>query len=227
MGLGIAGVIFDMDGVLVDSEPFICKAACMMFAERGLEVQPQDFEAFVGMGENRYIGGVAEKHGYKVDIREVKQRTYDIYLEIIKGALKPLPGVFEFIDACRAEGLKLAVASSADLRKVQGNLTEIGLPFDSFDAVVTGNDVDRKKPAPDIFQEAAKRIGLDAVDCLVVEDAVSGVQAAKAAGARCLGITSSFTRDQLADADFCAQDLADAHQSDLLAKLTDSRGTAS
>lgn len=204
----VQGVIFDMDGVLVDSEPFICKAACMMFAERGLAVQPEDFEPFVGMGENRYIGGVAEKYGHEVDIHEVKKRTYDIYLEIIKGALAPLPGVFDFIGQCRGKGLKLAVASSADLRKVEGNLAEIGLPLDSFDAVVTGEDVEHKKPAPDIFLHAAERIGLDATDCLVVEDAVSGVQAAKAAGACCLGITSSFTEGQLAGADFFARDLA-------------------
>ncbi len=216
MGVGISGVIFDMDGVLVDSEPFICKAACMMFAQRGLEVRPQDFEPFVGMGEDRYLGGVAESHGYEVDILEVKKRTYDIYLDIIQGALQPLPGVFEFIAACRAKGLKLAVASSADLRKVEGNLAQIGLPLDSFDAVVTGDDVQRKKPAPDVFLIAAARIGLSAADCLVIEDAVSGVLAAKAAGAQCLGITSSFSQEQLAAADFFARDLAEAHQAGLL-----------
>jgi HAD superfamily hydrolase (TIGR01509 family) len=208
MDLLLHGVIFDMDGVLVDSEPFICKAACMMFAERGLEVAPEDFAPFVGMGEDRYIGGVAQKYSHEIDILEVKKRTYDIYLEIIKGELTPLPGVFDFIDQCRRRGLRLAVASSADLRKVDGNLTEIGLPLDSFDAVVTGDDVERKKPAPDIFLLAAERIGVDASDCLVVEDAVSGVEAAVAAGAKCLAITSSFNRDQLKNADFFAQDLA-------------------
>lgn len=210
MNLNIEAVIFDMDGVLVDSEPFICRAACMMFAERGVTVGPGDFEPFVGMGENRYIGGVAEKYGHAVDILAVKKRTYDIYLDIIKGALKPLPGVFEFIDACKARSYKLAVASSADLRKVEGNLVEIGLPLDRFDAVVTGDDVAHKKPAPDIFLEAANRIGKEAAACLVVEDAPSGVAAAKAAGAKCLGITSSFTEAQLAGADCFARDLAEA-----------------
>ena len=208
----IKGVIFDMDGVLVDSEPFICKAACMMFAERGVQVQPEDFEPFVGMGENRYIGGVAEKYGHEVDITQVKKRTYDIYLEIIKGALEPLSGVFDFIAQCKARGLKQAVASSADLRKVEGNLTEIGLPLDSFDAVLTGDDVENKKPAPDIFLLAAERIGLDAADCLVVEDAVSGVEAAKAAGALCLGIMSSFNEEQLKGADYFARDLSDVQE---------------
>jgi len=112
--LKIQGVIFDMDGVLVNSEPFICKAARMMFAERGVAVEPEDFEPFVGMGETRYIGGVAEKYAHEVDILQVKKRTYDIYLEIIKGALEPLPGVFDFIEQCKAKGLKLAAASSAD-----------------------------------------------------------------------------------------------------------------
>jgi HAD superfamily hydrolase (TIGR01509 family) len=204
------GVIFDMDGVLVDSEPFICKAAMMMFAEHGLTVRPEDFLPFVGAGENRYIGGVAEKYNFSIDIERDKKRTYDIYLEIIKGELKPLPGVREFISQCRAIGLKLAVASSADVRKVQGNLTEVGLPLETFDAVVTGEDVVNKKPAPDIFIAAAKKLNLQPAECLVVEDAVNGIQAAKAAGARCLALATSFNEYQLNQADWIAANLSEA-----------------
>ena len=204
------GVIFDMDGVLVDSEVFMCEAACLMFKEQGLTVWPEDFQPFVGMGENRYIGGVAEKYNFPVDIEAVKKRAYDIYLEIIKGTLQPLPGVHEFIKTCKSMGKKIAVASSADRRKVLGNLVEIGLELDRFDAVITAEDVVHKKPAPDIFLLAAERLGLNPKDCLVVEDAVSGVTAAKVAGARCLALTSSFTREQLKAADYWADDLADA-----------------
>jgi HAD superfamily hydrolase (TIGR01509 family) len=204
------GVIYDMDGVLLDSEPFICKAACMMFAERGLEVQPEDFLPFVGAGENRYIGGVAEKYGFAVEINEVKRRTYDIYLQIIRGQLHALPGVYDFLDACRAAGKKLALATSADRRKAEGNLREIHLPWSSFDAIVTGEDVVHKKPDPEIFVTAAGRLGLDPRDCLVVEDAVNGVAAARSAGSRCLALTTSFTRQQLAGADWYALTLAEA-----------------
>jgi beta-phosphoglucomutase len=204
------GVIFDMDGVLVDSEPFICKAACMMFAEHGLKVQPKDFLPFVGMGENRFLGGVAEKYNFLINIERDKKRTYDIYLEIIKGNLGPLPGVHEFIAKCRTMGKKIAVASSADMRKAEGNLREIGLPFGTFDAVITAEDVVHKKPAPDIFLAAAKRLGLDPRECLVVEDAVSGVEAAKSAGAKCLAITTSFTKEKLSKADWFAENLAAA-----------------
>ncbi len=102
----IRGILFDMDGVLVDSEPFICKSAVMMFEELGLKVLPEDFKPFVGMGENRYIGGVAEKYGITIEIKKAKDRTYQIYQQIIKGKLAPLPGVHEFIDKCRNKGIK-------------------------------------------------------------------------------------------------------------------------
>lgn len=204
------GVIFDMDGVLLDSEPFICKAACMMFAEMGLTVQPDDFKPFVGTGENRFIGGVAEKYNFLVDIEAVKKRTYDIYLQIIKGRITPLPGVHAFMDTCRKAGKKLALATSADDVKAEGNLREIKLPMATFDAVVTGLSVMHKKPHPEIFITAARGLGLDPHDCLVVEDAVNGVAAAKAAGARCLALTTSFTREQLVGADWFAGNLAEA-----------------
>lgn len=202
------GIIFDMDGVLIDSEPFIIKAASQMFAERGLSVQPQDFHPFTGRGENLFLGGVAEKYNFPFDLETCKKRTYDIYLEIIKGTLQPLNGAREFIVWCKKNGKKIAVASSADFRKVKGNLDEIKIPPETFDTVVTGSDVKHTKPDPEIFLLAAERIGLNPKDCLVIEDAVSGIKAAKAAGCKCLAITSSFTPLQLPGADFYAPDLA-------------------
>ena len=204
------GVIFDMDGVLADSEGIICKAACQMFAEHGLAVQATDFIPFVVVGERRCITGIAEKYNFSIDPDAAKKRTYDIYLDMIKGTLQPLPGAHEFIATCRSLGKKIAVASSAEQRKVQGNLAELNLTADCFDAVVTGEDVEHKKPAPDVFLLAAKRLGVDPKHCLVIEDAVSGVAAAKAAGAKCLALTSSFAKEHLEKADYWAANLAEA-----------------
>jgi beta-phosphoglucomutase len=209
--MNFLGVIFDMDGVLCDSERFICEAACAMFQQNhACTVQPHDFEPFVGTGENRYIGGVAEKYGVKLDLDRDKAATYKLYLDLIKGRLDPLPGAREFIAECRRRGMKLAVASSADKIKVEGNLTQIGLPWSGFDAVVNGLDVERKKPHPDIFQLAARKLGLPNEKCLVVEDAPSGLKAGKAAGSKCLGLTTSFDEKTLreAGADWIAPDLA-------------------
>jgi HAD superfamily hydrolase (TIGR01509 family) len=206
----LQGVIFDMDGVLVDSEPFIKEAGVRLFAEKGFTVRSEDFTPFVGTGEDHLLGGVAEKYGLPFDARRDKARTYAIYLELIRGRLRPLPGVFSFLDACRARHLKVAVASSADAVKVEGNLHEIGLPPDTFDVLVNGSQVERKKPAPDIFLTAAQRLGLAPAACLVVEDAVAGVAAAKAAGARCLALTTSFPAERLTAADWIVADLAHA-----------------
>jgi HAD superfamily hydrolase (TIGR01509 family) len=217
----VRGVIFDMDGVLCESEPFICRAATEMFKELyGVDVPAEDFLPFVGTGEARFIGGPAEKHGLDIDIDKAKSRTYKIYLRLIRGRLKPTIGAREFIDWCRRLGLKLAVATSADAVKMRGNLREIDLPPELFDAVVTGEDIARKKPAPDIFVLAATRLGLRPDECLVVEDAVNGVQAAKSAGAKCLGLTTSFAEGELlsAGADWVAPDFASVPEGVLMIK---------
>jgi HAD superfamily hydrolase (TIGR01509 family) len=212
----IRAVLFDMDGVLVDSEAFIAEAAIAMLAERyGVAATREDFLPFVGTGENRFIGGVAEKYGAAIDIVPDKARTYELYFELIRGRLRELPGAVAFVRECRARGLKIAIATSADRNKLHANLREIGLSEADFDAVVDGLEIERKKPFPDIYLEAARRLGLGPETCLVVEDAVSGVKAAKAAGATCLALGGSFPEAELraAGADYFAADLARAERS--------------
>lgn len=222
----IQGVIFDMDGVLCDSEKFICEAARRMFAERhGCSVRAEDFIPFVGMGENRYLGGVAEKYGIAWDLAGDKARTYEIYLEIIRGRLEPLDGVREFVSTCRERGVKLAVATSADRVKMDGNLREIHLPAESFDVCVTGTDMEHKKPHPEIFLTAASGLHLPPDCCLVVEDAPNGIRAARAAGSPCLALTTSFTKTRLRRErpDYIAKDLT-AVPDELLARMKGSPG---
>ena len=196
-----------MDGVLVDSEPFICKAAILMFKELGTEVSPVDFHPFVGMGEIRYIGGVAEKYGININIENAKRRTYEIYAKIVRNNLSPLPGVHEFISKCRNKGLKLALATSADRVKMEVNLAETGLAPETFNSIVTGLDVKKKKPFPDIYIKAARSLRLMPQECLVVEDAISGVKAARSAGCRSLAVTSSFNATALHEADWVCESL--------------------
>ena len=206
----IQAVIFDMDGVLVDTEKFICEAGIKMFEEKGITTQPDDFLDFVGMGENRYLGGVAEKYGVHLDLDQDKKRTYEIYDEIVKGRIEPLPGVLDFLQQCKELSLKTAVATSADRTKMEINLREMGLSEEHFNICVNGLEVERKKPHPDIFLFAAKQLGIPPEYCLVVEDAISGIEAGKAAGSKCLGLTTSFTAEQLAKADWISNTLADA-----------------
>ena len=203
-------VLFDMDGVLLDSEEFICRAGIEMFREKGYTVSPEDFKEFTGMGENRYLGGVAEKYRIPFNIDRDKARAYEIYAELVAGRLSPYDGVPGFIEKCRERGLKMAVASSADPVKIRINLREAAIPEKLFQTIVSGLDIAHRKPAPDIFLKAAERLGVDPADCLVIEDAVSGVAAGKAAGAKVLALTTSFPASALSEADWIAGSLQDA-----------------
>ena len=198
----LKAILFDMDGVLLDSEKFICRAGIMMFKEKGYEVVPDDFLEFTGMGENRYLGGVAEKHGIPFELEKDKERTYEIYKEIVAGKLEAFEGVREFIDKCKMRGLKMAIASSADPPKIRINLEEIRIPASTFGTVVSGLDIENKKPSPDIFMKAAECLGVNPSECLVIEDAVSGVAAGKAAGAKVLALTTAFKAEDLSEADW-------------------------
>lgn len=208
----IKGVLFDMDGVLVDSEAYIRNAGIEMFREKGFQVSARDFLPFTGMGENRYLGGVAEKHGIPFDLEKDKARTYAIYADMVRGNLSPLDGVIDFVALCKEKKLLIAVASSADPVKIKINLKEIGIDATAFHSIVSGLDIEHKKPAPDIFLKAAELLNVSPEDCLVVEDAISGVAAGKAAGAKVLALTTSFSSSQLSDADWIASSLADAGQ---------------
>lgn len=211
----ISAVIFDMDGVLTDSEPLINAAAIEMFREKGLVVQPADFLPFVGTGEDRYIGGVAELYKFPLNLPEAKRRTYEIYLDLVPTRLEAFPGAQKLVHACRASRLLLAVASSADEIKIVANLRKIGLPPEFWDAIVTGDDVPRKKPAPDIFLAAARKLNAPPAGCAVVEDAINGVQAAKAAGMRCVAVAQTFPTDKLREADLIQPSIAQVTVQDL------------
>ena len=194
--MNIKGVLFDMDGVLIDSEPFILEAAIEGLKQFGVNAQPDDFTPFIGAGETRYLGGPAEKYG--VAFRpEMKTVVYAIYADILKQHPDAVyDGVFDVINSVKAK-YKAAVCSAADLVKVEHNLNAIGVTPAFFDALVTGSDVTRQKPFPDIFLKGAGLLGLPAEQCVVVEDSINGIKAAKAAGALSIGVTTSFTKEEL------------------------------
>ena len=148
----LKAVIFDMDGVLVFSEPLLAEASMKIFADRGYTVNREDFKPFTGMGEARFMGGVAERHGIPFDPVADKELLYKVFLEMMQGRLEPLPGVPDFIRSCKQNGLKVALASSADDVKVFPILKHIGIDPSEFDAIVTGSMVSRKKPAPDVIR---------------------------------------------------------------------------
>ena len=191
-------ILFDMDGVLIESEWLMRASAIQALADYGVEAQHEDFLEFTGMGEDRFVGGVAEKHGlvYKTEMKEL---AYDYYGQRVMAEAHIPAGIKEMLQELHSRGITLAVCSAADLRKVRYNIQAIGVEESLFTALVTGSDVARKKPFPDIYLEGARRVGMEPGDCLVVEDAVSGIQAAHAAGMDAVGIPSTFNPEQLTE----------------------------
>ena len=189
-------ILFDMDGVLIESEYLMRASAILALADYGVTAQHEDFLEFTGMGEDRFVGGVAEKHGlvYKTEMKEL---AYDYFGQKVKEEAHVPAGVKEMLEALHRKGLTLAVCSAADLRKVRYNLMAIGVDESIFSALVTGSDVARKKPFPDIYLEGARRIGMEPHDCLVIEDAISGIQAAHAAGMDAVGVPTTFSQEVL------------------------------
>ena len=186
------GIIFDMDGVLVNSRPATLKAAMECLREYGVAACAADFMDFIGAGEDRLIGGVAEKHGVSY-VPAMKERMYEIYCSLASRELILFDEVPQTLSALHEAGYRIAIASSADRIKVDANIRASGIPCDAADVILSGEDIARKKPFPDIFLLAAERLGIPPSGCLVVEDAVHGIRAAKAAGMRCVGVTSCFT----------------------------------
>jgi HAD superfamily hydrolase (TIGR01509 family) len=201
----VDAVIFDMDGVLCDSETASRNAAVGVLKElyRLKKVEADDFAAFTGMGEGRFLGGVAEMYGVtNFNEQQAKARFFELYLN--GGYLRDVrayPGIKSLVMRLKETGLKVGVASAADKIKVSANLLAVGLDDkELFDFVTSSDDIAEKKPAPDVFLAAARGLNVDPSRCVVVEDAVAGVIAAKRAGMRCVAVATSLDADALVEA---------------------------
>jgi len=189
-------VIFDMDGVLVNSEPVIIEASLRVLKKYGVTAKETDFKEFTGMGDDLFIGGVARKYGLEYDPK-MKAEAYEIYLDIIDTHIQKFPGVLPLINILKEKGYTLAIASASDLIKVKANVKAAGASENDFAAIITGSDVERKKPFPDIYLKASDAIKIDPSECIVIEDAISGTKAGIAAGMKVAAVTTSFPAEDL------------------------------
>lgn len=189
-------ILFDMDGVLIESEFLMRTSAIHALKQYGIDAKHEDFVEFTGMGEDKFVGGVAEKYGHTYTF-DMKEKAYDYFGEHVTEMAHVPAGVKDMLLALHEKGLVMAVCSAADLRKVRYNIKAIGVEESIFSALVTGSDVERKKPFPDIYLKGAQLIGMDPKDCLVVEDAVSGIKAAHAAGMDAVGVPTTFSKEEL------------------------------
>jgi beta-phosphoglucomutase-like phosphatase (HAD superfamily) len=204
------GLIFDVDGVLGDSEAIIAQATIRMFKDLyGIEPTVEDFQPFIGTGAERYVEGPAEKYGIVVNISEAVELRHKYFIEILNSGVDiSFPGATDLIDAALDAGeWRLAIATSSAKDKSEATLKAARVDFSRFHAYIHGDMITHKKPDPEIFLTAAGALGVPPIRCVAIEDAITGVKAAKAAGMSCIGVTNSFARDELREADVVVSSL--------------------
>jgi beta-phosphoglucomutase len=191
----LRGVVFDMDGVLIDSHPAHRLAWKSFLQSLGRETSDEELD-FILDGRKReeilkhFLGDLTPKQ-----IAEYGNRKDELFCQHSQ-TMQPIPGVIEFLDCLAEAGIRVAVATSATRRRACGTLDELGLAR-SFHTIVTGDDIRSGKPDPAIYQLVARRMRESPQCLLAVEDAVSGVKAARAAGFRCLAVSPVERADLL------------------------------
>jgi beta-phosphoglucomutase len=193
------GVIFDVDGVLVDSYDAHFQSWRDILAENGRELSEEGFAQTFGRTSREIIAHFWGDGVSAAESRAIDDRKEALYRDIVRRSFPAMDGAVELIDALRAAGFALAVGSSAPPENVALSLDGLARR-DAFAAVVTGHDVTRGKPDPQVFLLAAQRLGIAPRCCAVIEDAPAGIRAAEAAGTASVALLGTASEDQLREA---------------------------
>lgn len=184
----MTAVLWDLDGILVDSEPVLFEAERLLLAEHGAELTAQIKREYVGLGGREVLAALAGHFGLTPDLAAWTARKIELASELLD-SVRPFGPTTAMVRALSAEGVPMAVASGSPPAAIDRSLTAAGLA-ELLPVRVSVEQVAAGKPAPDVFLAAARRLGVPPADCVVVEDAVPGVLAARAAGMRCVAIPS-------------------------------------
>jgi HAD superfamily hydrolase (TIGR01509 family) len=186
--LGGISVIFDLDGTLVDSEPNYYEAGRRTLAEYGVPgFTWADHEGYVGISTQETVTDWKRRYGLRAPVEELLAVKNRHYLELARTSAHAYPEMRKFVELLAGEAVPLAVASGSSPEAIEAILSRTGLDA-QLRTVVSADEVARGKPAPDVFLEAARRLGADPDDCVVLEDAAPGAAAAHAAGMRCIAV---------------------------------------
>jgi len=194
------GVIFDMDGVLVDTGAAHYESWQVIAKRWGVPITLQAFHDTFGRPNHQIIPLLLQRQVSDAELREVDRVKEEAFRQIIGQSIRPLPGVVVLVEGLRRDGFALAVGSSAPRENIDLVLSALGIAA-HFGGIVSGWDVESGKPAPDVFLKAAQFIECRPERCLVIEDVPAGIAAAHAAGMRCMAVTTTHPAAALSEAD--------------------------
>jgi len=196
-------VIFDMDGVLVDSEPYHFKVEKILLKKLGISISDSEIGSFVGLAMDKMWHRIKTKYNLTEEVKDLVKKDTEFRVAYFAGleSLNSIKGVNTLIDTIKGEGLKTAVASSSHHLLISAVLEKIRLSS-CFPERISGFDVEHGKPCPDIYIKTAEILKVRPENCVVIEDSYNGVKGAKAAGMKCIAFKNPASGDQdLSDAD--------------------------
>lgn len=207
-------VLWDMDGVIADTGSYHCRAWQEVFGKRRVNFTEEDFRRHFGQRNDTIIRETMGDNISPEELDIIAGEKEETYRRLVADNIKSLPGAIELIKSLDEHGLKSAIASSAPPENIQIILRGLDIQ-DCFQAIVWGSEVAEGKPSPQVFLLAAKKLGSKPSNCVVIEDAVTGVAAAKRAGMKCVAVTNSHPRSSLKEADLIVDTLEVVHVPDL------------
>jgi HAD superfamily hydrolase (TIGR01509 family) len=198
----IKAVIFDLDGVIYDSTPFTWKARNTYLEKYGIKIEEDEIREFLGRSFRDTLNGLNERYDLNLEFDDFSNKTREIAVNLMKDSLRPCDGVRELIDDLLKNDIKIAIASSNLKRFIEEDLEIMGLRS-KFEMITSVEEVENHKPNPDIFLITAKKLNLQPEECVVIEDAVNGVKAAKRANMKVVAVLTKFHKredfDKIAD----------------------------
>lgn len=201
MGKAIKTVIFDMDGVISDTQQANSELESLFLKKYGVEMSAEELARdYAGVPERVCAEMIFKKYGKEVDLDKFVETKLAALAKFARGRILPIEGALDLIQKLKANNFQLAIASSSTPEFIDLVLDELKIK-DKFDVIAAGNEVKLGKPNPDVFLLAAKKLGADPADCVVIEDARHGVIAAKRAGMKCVWLTSG---EQLGQSEYPA-----------------------
>ena len=215
-------VIWDMDGVIADTAPYHLSAWQQVFQKRGVNFTEEDFRRTFGQRNDTIIRNTLGEETPQSEIDDIAREKERNFRKVVRQNIKPLPGAIKLIKLLKEREFKMALASSAPIENIR--LLTKGLGINKwFQSIICDKDVTEGKPSPQGFLLAAQRLGVEPKNCIVIEDAVAGITAAKRAGMHCLAITNTHPRMSLMEADLIVDTLEAVSVSDLEELINPSR----
>jgi len=200
----IKAMIFDMDGVLIDSMSAHFKAWTEILSPYH-KLTTKEFEGYAGRGIGDIFSELQEKYSIPYSVDQWRKMKHKIYLGL-QDEINLFPNVLETLDDIKTRGLKMAVGTSETMRITENILIRLEIRK-YFKAIVGSDQVKKAKPDPEIFLKSAEALGVEPENAVVIEDAPSGVEAAKRAKMKCIAITNTVEKEELSKADFIINDI--------------------